>query len=117
MRLLGAVAPERIPDLLRAADAAALVALSEGYGLGAIEAVACGVPLVVSETAPVAHELPATAAVRVDPTDEDAILAGLRTALGLVRDDPAGQAVADRHADVVQARRLLDVLAAAASRP
>ena len=117
VRLLGAVAPERIPDLLRAADAAALVALSEGYGLGAIEAVACGVPLVVSHTAPVAHELPASAAVRVDPTDEDAILAGLRTALGLARDDPAGQAVADRHADVVQARRLLDVLEAAVSRP
>lgn len=117
VRLLGAVAPERIPELLRAADAAALVALSEGYGLGAIEAVACGVPLVVSHTAPVAHELPASAAVRVDPTDEDAILAGLRTALGLARDDPAGQAVADRHADVVQARRLLDVLEAAVSRP
>ncbi|MFM7551782.1 MAG: glycosyltransferase [Actinomycetota bacterium] len=117
VRLLGAVAPERIPDLLRAADSAALVALSEGYGLGAIEAVACGVPLVVSRTAPVAHELPETAAVRVDPADEDAILAGLRAALRLERDDPAGQAVADRHADVVQARRLLDVLEAAASRP
>lgn len=115
VRLLGAVAPERIPDLLRAADAAALVALSEGYGLGAIEAVACGVPLVVSETAPVAGELPSSAAVRVDPHDEDAILAGLRQALALDRADPAGQAVADRHADVVQARRLLDVLAAAAA--
>ena len=34
---------------------AALVALSEGYGLGALEAVACGVPLVVSTTAPVAQ--------------------------------------------------------------
>lgn len=94
------------------------MALSEGYGLGAIEAVACGVPLVVSETAPVAGELPPSAAVRVDPHDEDAILAGLRQALLLDRADPAGQAVADRHADVVQARRLLDVLAAAAaSRP
>ncbi|MGA0121939.1 MAG: glycosyltransferase [Gaiellales bacterium] len=117
VRLLGAIAPERIPELLRAADAAALVALSEGYGLGAIEAVACGVPLVVSETAPVADELPPTAAVRVDPPAEDAILAGRRQALALRRDAPAGQAVADRHADVVQARRLVDVLDAAVSRP
>lgn len=117
VRLLGAVPAERIPALLRGADAAALVALSEGYGLGALEAVACGVPLVVSTTAPVAHDLPATAAVAVDPTSEDAILDGLRAALGLPRADPAGQAAADAHADVVQARRLADLLARVAGRP
>lgn len=110
VRLLGAVAPERIPDLLRGADVAALVALSEGYGLGALEAVACGVPLVVSQAAPVARDLPASAAVVVDPHSEDAILAGLRAGLALARDDPAGQLAADAHADVVQARRLADLL-------
>jgi teichuronic acid biosynthesis glycosyltransferase TuaC len=110
VRLLGAVRPDRVPALLRGADVATLVALSEGYGLGALEAVACGVPLVVSQTAPVARDLPASAAVRVDPFNEDAILAGLRAALELARDDPAGQATADAHADVVQARRLADLL-------
>lgn len=115
VRLLGAVEPEQVPDLLRAADAAALVALSEGYGLGALEALACGVPLVVSETAPVARDLPPTAAVPVDPTSEDAILEGLRAALALPRDDAAGQAIADAQADVVQARRLLDLLAGVAA--
>ena len=44
VRLLGAVRPDRVPALLRGADVATLVALSEGYGLGALEAVACGVP-------------------------------------------------------------------------
>ena len=110
VRLLGAVRPDRVPSLLRGADAATLVALSEGYGLGALEAVACGVPVVVSQTAPVARDLPASAAVQVDPFNEDAILAGLRAALALARDDPAGQATADAHADVVQARRLADLL-------
>ncbi|MGI9116941.1 MAG: glycosyltransferase [Gaiellales bacterium] len=114
VRLLGAVPPEQVPTLLRGADVAALVALREGYGLGALEAVACGTPLVVSETAPVADGLPATAAIAVDPHSEDAILAGLRAALELPRDDPAGQAHADAQADVVQARRLLDVLVAVA---
>ena len=117
VRLLGSVPPEQVPVLLRAADAAALVALREGYGLGALEAMACGVPLVVSETAPVARDLPASAAVRVDPTSEDAILDGLRAALELPREDPAGQARADAQADVVQARRLLDLLASVAGRP
>ena len=116
VRLLGAVPPEQVPTLLRAADAAALVALSEGYGLGALEAVACGVPLVVSATAPVARDLPETAAIRVDPRSEDAILAGLRAALELPREDPAGQAKADAQADVVQARRMLDLLQAVAGR-
>ncbi|MCX6392864.1 MAG: glycosyltransferase [Actinobacteria bacterium] len=116
VRLLGAVSPEQVPVLLRGADAAALVALSEGYGLGALEAVACGVPLVVSSTAPVARDLPETAAVRVDPTSEDAILDGLRAALSLPREDPAGQAKADAQADVVQARRMLDLLTAVAGR-
>lgn len=110
VRLLGAVTPDRVPDLLRAADVATLVALSEGYGLGGLEAVACGVPLVVSQTAPVARDLPPTAAITVDPHSEDAILAGLRAALDLRRDDPAGQAAADAQATVVQARRLAGLL-------
>ncbi len=116
IRLLGSVEPEQVPALLRGADVATLVALSEGYGLGALEAMACGVPLVVSETAPVARDLPETAAVRVDPTSEDAILDGLRAALELPREDPAGQARADAQADVVQARRMLDLLTTVAGR-
>ncbi len=116
VRLLGPVQPDQVPVLLRGADVAALVALSEGYGLGALEAVACGVPLVVSETAPVARDLPATSALTVDPESEDAILDGLRAALDMPREDPAGQARADAQADVVQARRMLDLLQAVAGR-
>jgi glycosyltransferase involved in cell wall biosynthesis len=110
VRLLGAVAADRIPDLLHRADVAALVSLREGYGLGALEAVACGVPLVVSRTVPVAEDLPVTAAIPVDPLDEQAIADGIERALDLRRDDPAGQSVADLHAVDRQAERLLALL-------
>lgn len=110
VRLLGAVAADRIPDLLRTADVAALVSLREGYGLGALEAVACGVPLVVSADVPVAADLPVSAAIGVDQYDVGAIADGIERALGLTRDDPAGQAVADTHATTAQARRLLDLV-------
>ncbi|CAA9528321.1 MAG: hypothetical protein AVDCRST_MAG79-696 [uncultured Thermoleophilia bacterium] len=111
VRLLGAVAPDDIPRVLRAADCAALVALREGYGLGAIEAVACGVPTVVSAGIPVAADLPVEAAVAVEPESVVAIADGLERALGLPRNAPAGQAVADEHALDRQADRLLEVLA------
>lgn len=110
VRLLGAVAADRIPDLLRSADVAALISLREGYGLGALEAVACGVPLVVSADVPVAADLPASAAVPVDQYDVVSIADGIERALALPRNDPAGQAVADAHATTIQARRLLDLV-------
>jgi teichuronic acid biosynthesis glycosyltransferase TuaC len=110
VRLLGAVVADDIPDLLRHADAAALVSLREGYGLGALEAVACGVPLVLSADIPVAADLPPTSAVPVDQYDVQAIADGIERALDLVRNDPAGQAIADAHATTVQAQRLLDLV-------
>jgi teichuronic acid biosynthesis glycosyltransferase TuaC len=114
VRLLGAVPADRIPGLLCGADVAALVSLREGYGLGALEAVACGVPLVVARDVPVAADLPASAAVSVDQYSEASIADGIEQALTLVRDDPAGQAVADRHDVDRQAQRLLALVAALA---
>jgi len=46
--LLGGVAPERIPGLMRAADAVVCVPWYEPFGMVAIEAMACGVPVVAS---------------------------------------------------------------------
>jgi trehalose-6-phosphate synthase len=68
------------------------------------------VPLVVSETIPVAADLPATAAVAVDPGDAAAIATGLRAALALPRADPAGQAAADANSVDAMAARLLQGL-------
>jgi glycosyltransferase involved in cell wall biosynthesis len=109
-RMLGRQPPADVPRLLRAADVAAFVPEREGYGLGALEAMACGVPVVVSQTIPVAADLPPTSSVPVDPRDPAAISAGLRRAMGLVRDDPAGQAAADANSVDAMAARLLQAL-------
>lgn len=110
VRLLGAVEPAVVARALRAADVAAYVTLKEGYGLGALEAVACGVPLVVSRGIPVASDVPAAAGVRVDPTDVASIAAGIEAALELGRVTPAGLAAAAAHGVDLQAARLAAVL-------
>jgi glycosyltransferase involved in cell wall biosynthesis len=110
VRLLGAVAPETIPRVLRAADCATLVALREGYGLGALEAVACGVPTVVSVGVPVAADLPASAAVTVDPRVGHRDRRRARTRPAPAARRARGQAAADGHALDRQAARLLALL-------
>lgn len=59
-----------LPCLLRAADAFAYVSLYEGFGLPALEALASGVPTVIS-TDPAIMEVCGSAAVPCDPTDVD----------------------------------------------
>ena len=109
-RMLGSLAPADVPRVLRAADIAAFVPEREGYGLAALEAMACGVPVVVSRTIPVATDLPRSCAVAVEPADPASIQAGLGDAAGLPRDDPAGQAAADRNSVDAMAARLLQAL-------
>jgi glycosyltransferase involved in cell wall biosynthesis len=109
-RMLGSLPPADVPRVLRAADIAAFVPEREGYGLGALEAMACGVPVVVSRTIPVAADLPQSCAVAVDPHEPATIEAGLRAASGLARDDPAGQEAADRNSVDAMAARLLQAL-------
>jgi glycosyltransferase involved in cell wall biosynthesis len=109
-RMLGLVPPQDVPRVLRAADVAAFVPEREGYGLGALEAMACGLPVVVSRTIPVAADLPAACTVLVDPGDPAAIGAALGTALGMARDHPAGQETADRNSVDAMAARLLQAL-------
>ncbi len=109
-RMLGLVPPRDVPRVLRAADVGAFVPEREGYGLGALEAVACGLPVVASRTIPVAADLPAECSVLVDPLDPAAIGAALETARGMPRDHPAGQAAADAGSVDAMAARLLHAL-------
>jgi D-inositol-3-phosphate glycosyltransferase len=48
VRFLGAMAPERVPALLRSADVVACVPWYEPFGMVALEAMACGVPVVAT---------------------------------------------------------------------
>jgi glycosyltransferase involved in cell wall biosynthesis len=77
---LGYVRAERLPPLYRGASVFVYPSRFEGFGIPVIEAMACGVPCVVSNH-PSLDEACGNAAVRVDPEDAEAIAAGVRDAL------------------------------------
>jgi glycosyltransferase involved in cell wall biosynthesis len=77
VRRLGYVPDEALPALLRGAAAAAYPALDEGFGLPALEALACGAPLVTTLGTPMA-ELARDCATLVAPGAVDELAEALR---------------------------------------
>lgn len=112
---LGAVPREAMPDLLRSADVVACCPWYEPFGLVAVEAMACGVPVVATEVGGLAESVvDGVTGVHVQPRNPRSIAQGL---LGLLADDARrtemGRAAAQRARtygwdDV--ARRTLDVV-------
>jgi len=80
----GFVSDDALLALYRGALALVLPSLEEGFGLPAAEAMACGTPVIVSNT-PALVELTGDAALHVDPQSIDSI----REAMLRVRDDAA----------------------------
>lgn len=80
VRWLGYVPDNDLPALLSAAALFAYVSLEEGFGLPPLEALACGTPVVTSDSSAL-HENCAGEAVLVNPTDKESIAAGLQQAL------------------------------------
>jgi glycosyltransferase involved in cell wall biosynthesis len=81
----GYLPDEAVPALLRQASVVAYPALEEGFGLPALEALACGAPLVTTEGTAMA-EMAAGAALLVPPGDTAGLAAALDTVL---EDGPA----------------------------
>jgi glycosyltransferase involved in cell wall biosynthesis len=77
---LGYTDPDELPALYRGAAAFVYPSRFEGFGMPVIEAMASGVPCVVSDH-PSLDEASGDAAVRVDPESAGAIATGIREAL------------------------------------
>jgi glycosyltransferase involved in cell wall biosynthesis len=93
IRTLGYVPEPAIPALLRRATAVAYPSLGEGGGLPALEAIACGAPLVTTSGTPMASTA-AGAALLVGPGDVDDLARALESLLSGA--DPVGVAARRR---------------------
>lgn len=80
IRRLGHVPDDDLPALHSAADAFILPSLYEGFGMGVIEAMACGTPVVTSNNSSLS-EVAGDAAVLIDPDSIHSIADGIRQAL------------------------------------
>lgn len=80
----GFVADEDLPALYAGAQTLVLPSLYEGFGLPVLEAMACGTPVICSNSSSL-PEIAGAAALLVDPAD----IAALATALSRVLTDPA----------------------------
>lgn len=96
----GYVPDAAVPALLRRAAAVAYPALEEGFGLPALEALACGAPLVTTSGSAM-EEVAGTAALLVEPGDVDGLAGALdmlvRGDAGLDARRRRGLEIAARH--------------------
>lgn len=84
--LTGPLADEMLPALMRRARVLAMPSLVEGFGLVALEALACGTPVLVSKRPPFTEHLADSPAVAwCDPEDTGSIAAGLQAAARMPR--------------------------------
>lgn len=80
VRFTGFVAEEDLPALYNGADLFVFPSLCEGFGLPVLEAMACGTPVVTSNTSSL-PEVAGDAALLVDPTDVAAITEAMERVL------------------------------------
>lgn len=92
----GPVADEVLPALMRRADVLAMPSLMEGFGLAALEALACGTPVLVSQRAPFTEHFAGVAGVSwCEPEDLASLKAGLQQAAQSPRLDVTPQVCQD----------------------
>jgi glycosyltransferase involved in cell wall biosynthesis len=93
--LIGRVAPEDLPHLYRGAELFAFPSQAEGFGLPPLEAMACGVPVVCSNTTSL-PEVMGDGGILVAPDDTTALVRAMERILtdGELRARLVGQGIA-----------------------
>ncbi len=89
---LGFVPDADLPGLISGAEALLLPSLYEGFGIPALEAMACGTPVIASTTSSL-PEVVAEAGLLVDPLSEEQIAAAIRE---VITNDDLAQDLARR---------------------
>lgn len=104
----GVLTDAEMPALFRLASALVFASVQEGFGLAVLEALASGVPAVVSRIAPFTEYLTSRECVWADPLDPPSIAAAMARAVDPAIAGPlreAGLGVSRRHTWASSARR------------
>jgi glycosyltransferase involved in cell wall biosynthesis len=112
--LPGRVSHDRIPHFLAQAHVVCQPSLIEPFGQSLLEAMAAGRSVVATKIGGPPEFVTPEAGILVDPTDDDALVDGLRAAARLPRPNAAARAAAAGHDVNEQARRLEAILERAA---
>jgi glycosyltransferase involved in cell wall biosynthesis len=99
---VGYLPDDAVPALLRQATVVAYPALEEGFGLPALEALACGAPLITTEGTAMA-EVAGEAAQLIPPADDAALADALEVALA--GEKASGEAIRRRELGLTTAGR------------
>ena len=81
VRYEGALEPERIQERMAAADVLVVPSAIEPFGMVALEAMAAGTPVVMTDTCDIAEQMRARGAALVCPAEPDALAVAVRQAL------------------------------------
>jgi glycosyltransferase involved in cell wall biosynthesis len=82
IQVLGHVSRDEVASTLRACSVYCLPSFGEPYGMSALEAMACGKPLVVTDAGGLGHLVPGQGSIKVRPGDAPALTDALVRLLG-----------------------------------
>ena len=115
IHLAGTVDHARVAAWIAAADVVCQPSLAEPFGLATLEGLASGRSVVATSIGGPPEFVPPDAGVLVDPTDDDAVRAGLDAAAQLPRPNLAARSAAEAHDVRRQAERVEELLVRAAA--